>query len=144
MTGLDIAGTSLYCDETGGDYYDYFELSVGRLGVVVADASGHGVGAALLMTTARALLRQRAAMAGDLANIVSDVNQELLRDVQESASENEEAARKRFAQTKISSGQSVTVVLSKSELVSMDCRTLAVLDTDGEAWPVDEFRAGDV
>jgi sigma-B regulation protein RsbU (phosphoserine phosphatase) len=84
LPGLDIAGTSIYCDETGGDYYDYFELSNGRLGVVVADASGHGVGAALLMTTARALLRQRAAMAGDLAHIVSDVNQELFRDVQES------------------------------------------------------------
>jgi sigma-B regulation protein RsbU (phosphoserine phosphatase) len=36
------------------------------------------------MTTARALLRQRAAMTGDLAHIVSDVNQELFRDVQES------------------------------------------------------------
>ncbi|MGD8255191.1 MAG: SpoIIE family protein phosphatase, partial [Syntrophobacterales bacterium] len=84
LPGLDMAGTSIYCDETGGDYYDYFELSNGRLGVVVADASGHGVGAALLMTTARALLRQRAAMAGDLAHIVSDVNQELFRDVQES------------------------------------------------------------
>jgi len=84
LPGLDIAGTSIYCDETGGDYYDYFELSNGRLGVVVADVSGHGVGAALLMTTARALLRQRAAMTGDLAHIVSDVNQELFRDVQES------------------------------------------------------------
>ncbi len=84
LAGIDVAGTSIYCDETGGDYYDYFELSSGRLGVVVADASGHGVGAALLMTTARALLRQRAAMTGDLARIVSDVNQELFRDVQES------------------------------------------------------------
>lgn len=84
LPGLDIAGTSIYCNETGGDYYDYFEMSNGSLGVVVADASGHGVGAALLMTTARALLRQRAAMAGDLARIVSDVNQELFRDVHES------------------------------------------------------------
>jgi sigma-B regulation protein RsbU (phosphoserine phosphatase) len=84
LPGLDVAGTSIYCDETGGDYYDYFEFSNDRLGVVVADASGHGVGAALLMTTARALLRQRAAMTGDLARIVSDVNQELFRDVQES------------------------------------------------------------
>jgi sigma-B regulation protein RsbU (phosphoserine phosphatase) len=84
LPGLDIAGTSIYCDETGGDYFDYLKLPDGRLGVVVADASGHGVGAALLMTTARALLRQRVAMTGDLAHIVSDVNQELFRDVQES------------------------------------------------------------
>jgi len=82
--GLDIAGRSNYCDETGGDYYDYFRLSNGNLGVVVADASEHGVSAALLMTTVRAQLRQRVAMKGDIARIISDVNLELVRDVQES------------------------------------------------------------
>jgi sigma-B regulation protein RsbU (phosphoserine phosphatase) len=84
IPGLDIAGISNYCDETGGDYYDYFRLSNGDLGVVVADASEHGVSAALLMTTVRALLRQRVAMAGDIARIVSDVNLELVKDVQDS------------------------------------------------------------
>jgi sigma-B regulation protein RsbU (phosphoserine phosphatase) len=83
LVGLDIAGTSKYCDETGGDYYDYLELPNGSLGVVVADVSEHGVGAALLMTTARALIRQRAAMTGDIARIVTDVNQELYKDVRE-------------------------------------------------------------
>lgn len=82
VPGLDIAGISNYCDETGGDYYDYFRLSNGDLGVVVADASEHGVSAALLMTTVRAQLRQRVAMEGDIARIVSDVNQELARDVE--------------------------------------------------------------
>ncbi|UCF01904.1 MAG: SpoIIE family protein phosphatase [Deltaproteobacteria bacterium] len=84
IPGLDIAGISHYCDETGGDYYDYFRLSNGDLGVVVADASEHGVSAALLMTTVRAQLRQRVAMEGDIARIVSDVNQELARDVEDS------------------------------------------------------------
>lgn len=83
LVGLDIAGTSKYCDETGGDYYDYLELPKGSLGVVVADVSEHGVGAALLMTTARALIRQRAAMTGDIARIFTDVNQELYKDVKE-------------------------------------------------------------
>jgi sigma-B regulation protein RsbU (phosphoserine phosphatase) len=83
LVGLDIAGTSKYCDETGGDYYDYLELPSGSLGVVVADVSEHGVGAALLMTTARALIRQRAAMTGDIARIVTDVNHELYKDVKE-------------------------------------------------------------
>ena len=83
LAGLDIAGTSDYCDETGGDYYDYLELPNGHLGVVVADVSEHGVGAALLMTTARALIRQRAAMTGDIGRIVTDVNQELFRDVKD-------------------------------------------------------------
>jgi len=82
LSGFDIAGKSKYCDETGGDYYDYFNLSNGHLGIVVADASEHGVGAAMLMTTVRALLRQRVTMGGDIARIVSDVNQELARDVE--------------------------------------------------------------
>lgn len=81
LPGLDIAGISNYCDETGGDYYDYFRLTNGDLGVVVADASEHGVSAALLMTTVRALLRQRVTMESDIASIVSEVNQELARDV---------------------------------------------------------------
>lgn len=82
LSGFDIAGTSKYCDETGGDYYDYFRLSNGNLGVVVADASEHGVSAAMLMTTVRALLRQRVTMGGDIARIVSDINLELARDVE--------------------------------------------------------------
>ncbi len=81
LPGLDIAGISNYCDETGGDYYDYFRLTNGDLGVVVADASEHGVSAALLMTTVRALLRQRVTMETDIARIVSEVNAELARDV---------------------------------------------------------------
>ena len=81
LVGLDIAGISNYCDETGGDYYDYFRLTNGDLGVVVADASEHGVSAALLMTTVRALLRQRVRMETDIARIVSEVNAELARDV---------------------------------------------------------------
>lgn len=55
----------------------------GRLGVGVADASEHGFGAALLMTTARALLPQRVAMTCSNGQIVSDVNRELARDVQD-------------------------------------------------------------
>jgi sigma-B regulation protein RsbU (phosphoserine phosphatase) len=83
LAGLDVSGVSKYCDETGGDYYDYLVLPNGSLGVVVADVSEHGVGAALLMTTARALIRQQAAKSGDIARIVSDVNQELYKDVKE-------------------------------------------------------------
>ncbi|HSO67820.1 MAG TPA: hypothetical protein VLP30_08185, partial [Desulfatirhabdiaceae bacterium] len=55
--GLDISGKSIYCDETGGDYYDYLTLSDSRIGVVIADAADHGVGSALQMTSARAFLR---------------------------------------------------------------------------------------
>jgi len=86
MEGLDIAGAVIYCDETGGDYYDYLlgepaESGPDKIAVVVGDVSDHGIPSALLMTTARALLRQRAAMAGSMSEIVSDVNRQLTRDV---------------------------------------------------------------
>jgi sigma-B regulation protein RsbU (phosphoserine phosphatase) len=55
--GLDIVGWSESCDETGGDYYDFITHPDGRIGFAVGDISGHGIGAALLMATARASLR---------------------------------------------------------------------------------------
>ena len=46
--GLDIAGNCIYCDETGGDYYDYlFFENPHEIGLVVGDVSGHGISAAL-------------------------------------------------------------------------------------------------
>ncbi len=87
VTGLDIAGTSIYCEETGGDYYDYLthgDEHQRKIGVVVGDVSDHGIPSALLMTTARAFLRQRWSRSGNLNQIVSDVNRQLSRDVKES------------------------------------------------------------
>ena len=84
VAGLDIAGKSLYCDETGGDYYDYLENETSQpptLRVVVGDVAGHGISSALLMTTSRAFIRQRTAMPGHLDQIVADVNRQLVRDV---------------------------------------------------------------
>jgi sigma-B regulation protein RsbU (phosphoserine phosphatase) len=86
--GLDIAGTSIYCEETGGDYYDYLltgEDGNKKICVVVGDVSDHGIGSALLMTTARAFLRQRISRSGELDQVVADVNFQLTRDVEESA-----------------------------------------------------------
>jgi sigma-B regulation protein RsbU (phosphoserine phosphatase) len=87
IDGLDISGRSIYCDETGGDYYDFLDTAKPgerKICVVVGDVSDHGIPSALLMTTARAFLRQRMSRAGDLNRIVSDVNRQLARDVEES------------------------------------------------------------
>jgi predicted ATPase/GAF domain-containing protein len=56
LESIDVAGRSLYCDETGGDYYDYIDLPNRSLGIVVGDVSGHGVSAALLMASVRGYL----------------------------------------------------------------------------------------
>jgi sigma-B regulation protein RsbU (phosphoserine phosphatase) len=87
LPGLDISGTSLYCEETGGDYFDYLYdpgMIEGSIGIVVGDVSDHGIPSALLMTTARAFLRQRASRSGSLEQIVADVNRQISRDVMES------------------------------------------------------------
>lgn len=87
VEGLDIAATIVYCDETGGDYYDFLDTaksSPGNFTVAVGDVSGHGIPSALMMATARAFLRQRAMMPGTPAEIVTDVNRQMTRDFQES------------------------------------------------------------
>jgi sigma-B regulation protein RsbU (phosphoserine phosphatase) len=60
IAGFDIAGASEYCDETGGDYYDFVDLSHNgkrRVAIAVGDVSGHGIASALVMASARAALR---------------------------------------------------------------------------------------
>ena len=52
-----VAGSSLPCDATGGDYFDAFTLEDGSLCIVLADVSGHGLGPSLLMASCRSSLR---------------------------------------------------------------------------------------
>ena len=86
VEGFDIAGKSIWCDETSGDYYDFFqpaEWEQKKIGVVVADVIGHGISSALLMTTARAFFRERILSPGSSAALVTDVNQRLVKDIEE-------------------------------------------------------------
>lgn len=84
VPGLDISGTSLYCEEVGGDYYDYFKFSGNRVGIAVTDSSDHGVGAGLHMTTIRAFLRYGAAGYTGASPLIESVNRHLTRDSFES------------------------------------------------------------
>jgi len=84
VNGLDIAGRNVSCDEIGGDYFDFLwrhKSRKGSVGIVVGDISGHGVDSALLMTTARAFLRMRAAQPGSISEIISEMNSHLASDV---------------------------------------------------------------
>jgi sigma-B regulation protein RsbU (phosphoserine phosphatase) len=86
VKGLDVAGESIYCDETGGDYFDYLsssEWGPSKFGVLIGDVSGHGIPSALLMATARAFMRQRSSRSGSMAEVVTDVNRQITRDVEE-------------------------------------------------------------
>ncbi len=53
---MDITGSNVPCYQVGGDYFDFIELDSKRLGIVIADVSGKGVGASLLMASLRACL----------------------------------------------------------------------------------------
>lgn len=77
VRGLDVAGHSTYCDETGGDYYDFLVLDKAApdtVLVALGDVMGHGVAAALVMAGVRAVLRDRAVAAGDLAELMGRLN----------------------------------------------------------------------
>ena len=80
VAGVDLSGTSIYCYEIGGDYYDYLRLPAGRWGIVVADVSGHGIDAALFMAAARAFMLSGAQSFSSPAGLVRDVNRHLTRD----------------------------------------------------------------
>ncbi len=80
VPGVELSGTSIYCNETGGDYYDYVLLPEGRIGVVVADVSGHGVDSALFMASARAFLIARVQGFTSPADVIGEVNRYLARD----------------------------------------------------------------
>lgn len=83
IEGLDIAGHSTYCDETGGDYYDFLDVSGAdeqTAVIALGDVMGHGVAAAMLMATARGILRSRCSVTGSLAELLDHLNGMLVAD----------------------------------------------------------------
>jgi phosphoserine phosphatase RsbU/P len=81
IAGYDIAGWNQPADETGGDCYDYIPLDDGRLALQVADASGHGIGAALVISEMRALLRAFSGQAVESVEVLSRANRCLCDDL---------------------------------------------------------------
>lgn len=87
LPGVQIFGASRFCDETGGDFYDYL-VRDGRNGpelvVMVGDVTGHGVGAALLMASVRAYIKSHVLQSLDLAEAMSRTNRLIHDDVDNS------------------------------------------------------------
>lgn len=84
LSGFDISGGIAYCDQTGGDYYDFFEVlsDVGTAwAAVVGDVSGHGVPSALLMATARGQLHTLSHISMRPHQRIQKVNDFLSRDM---------------------------------------------------------------
>lgn len=83
LNHFHVAGLCRYCDETGGDYYDLFDLSAiapGRVGLVLGDVSGHGIPAAMLMISTGSILRNNAPRHGNnLSAAITELNRHLVR-----------------------------------------------------------------
>ena len=87
VEGLEVHGFSAYCDETGGDYFDFIPLDrecdekPSGLLVAIGDVVGHGIGSALVMAGARGVLHSRATSCGHLGELMTHLNEQLVPDL---------------------------------------------------------------
>jgi phosphoserine phosphatase RsbU/P len=83
VTGFRISGTNLPARIISGDYYDYLHLGGQKVGIAIADVSGKGVPAGLMMAMCRSALRSIAIGKSSPAEVLSGVNRQLFPDVRE-------------------------------------------------------------
>lgn len=83
VRGFRVHGVNVAARIISGDYYDYIDLTDGKLGVVVADVSGKGVAAGLLMAMCRSLLRAVALSHESPSKVLGAVNRYLFPDIRE-------------------------------------------------------------
>lgn len=81
IAGVDIAGRCISAAHVGGDYYDFFLRNAQTVDVVIADVSGHSVGAALIMSEVRTLLRAEANSVRSPHDILETLNIQLYDDL---------------------------------------------------------------
>jgi len=80
--GMEIAATTRPCHEIGGDFYDFLDFGARGLGLAVADVSGKGVPAALILSGLQATLRAEASPTSRPEPVVRRINERLCADVQ--------------------------------------------------------------
>ena len=73
--GISLAGTCVPARQVGGDYFDFLPRGDEALDLVIADVSGHNVGAALIMAETRTFIQARARHIPNTSQIMSDLNQ---------------------------------------------------------------------
>jgi phosphoserine phosphatase len=82
--GFDLTGWNRPADQTGGDLYDFIEAGGGRIGIIAGDATGHGIGPALVSVECRAFIRALATSSTDLTCILDTTNRLLAPDLADS------------------------------------------------------------
>ncbi len=81
LADFDIAGWSQAAEKTGGDYYDWQTLADGRIAISLADATGHGIGPAIVATVCRAYQRASFLNRGALTTLLGNINDLLVEDM---------------------------------------------------------------
>lgn len=79
VEGIELTGWSQASKDVGGDFYDYFDLPNGKIGVVLGDATGKGLGAALLSTQCSSILRTLAGQDMPPAELLAQTNNEFFK-----------------------------------------------------------------
>src|SRR5881398_743554 len=83
VSGFEINGINIPARQVSGDYFDYIKIDEERLGVAIADVSGKGVPASLIMAICRSVLRAEAARNPSPADVLRKVNRQLYPDIKE-------------------------------------------------------------
>jgi phosphoserine phosphatase RsbU/P len=81
IPGFTVAGLSIPVGAVGGDWYDFIPMEKGRWGLVLADVSGKGTAAALLMSATRGILRSLAEAACTPGEVLAKLNRLLVEDI---------------------------------------------------------------
>lgn len=79
VSGFEITGTSLPSQQVSGDYFDFLDIGDGQLGIAIADVSGKGIPAALLMANLQASLHAQIFQPGKVAEVAYRINNLLYR-----------------------------------------------------------------
>jgi phosphoserine phosphatase RsbU/P len=83
IPGFEISGINIPARHVSGDYFDYVEVDDSKLGVAIADVSGKGVPASIIMAICRSVLRSQAAGNPSPADVLQKVNRQLYPDIKE-------------------------------------------------------------
>ncbi len=83
VAGFDVYGINVPAHQVGGDYFDYIKVDDTHLGIAIADVSGKGVPASLIMAICRSVLRSQASNNLSPADVLKSVNRQLYPDIKE-------------------------------------------------------------
>ncbi len=83
VNGFEISGTNIPARQVSGDYFDYITVDDERLGVAIADVSGKGVPASLIMAICRSVLRSQAPQDPSPSHVLGKVNRQIYPDIKE-------------------------------------------------------------